>query len=121
MTVNLEIENMGVPSNADIEIDIKLRAQANVTAITAQRKVSRLMLDRVSNLLCGNQPTLVVGERLRWRVPVWLGFPGKGLVGKVGEIDVDLETGEMLFTESLLEEIGKRADDLARRTLPTSE
>jgi hypothetical protein len=117
--VNLELENMATPGNADIEIDIKLRAQANVTAVTAQRKVSRLMLDRVSNLLCGNPPTLVVGDRLRWRVPVWLGFPGHGLVGKVGEIDVDLETGEMSFTEALLEEIGQRTDDLARRTLST--
>jgi hypothetical protein len=121
MTTNLELESMGIPQNADVEIAIKLRAQANVTAVTAQRKVSRLMLDRVSNLLCGNEPTLVVGDRLRWRVPIWLGFPKHGLVGKVGEIDVDLETGEMLFTESLLEEIGQRSDDLARRTLSTSE
>ena len=121
MAANLEIENIGIPQNADVEIDIKLRAQANVTAVTAQRKVSRLLLDRVSNLLCGNPPTLVVGERLRWRVPIWLGFPKHGLVGKVGEIDVDLETGEMLFTEALLHEIEQRADDLARRTLSPTE
>jgi hypothetical protein len=118
---NLELENVTIPQNATIEIDIKLRAQANVTAITAQRKVSRLVLDRLSNLLCGNPPTLVIGDRLRWRVPIWLGFPGHGLVGKVGEIDVDLETGEILFTESLLEEIGQHADDLARRTLLSPE
>jgi hypothetical protein len=116
---DLELENMSIPGAADVEIDIRVRARANVTAITAQRKVSRLMLDRVSNLLCGNPPTLVVGDRLRWRVPIWLGFPGCGLVGKVGEIDVDLETGEMLFTESTLNEIGARADALAQRTLST--
>jgi hypothetical protein len=121
MSINLELENMSLPQSANVEIDIRLRAQANTTAVTAQRKVSRLMLDRVSNLLCGNPPSLVVAERLRWRVPIWLGFPGHGLVGRVGEIDVDLETGEMLFTESLLEEIGQHADDLARRTLSTTE
>jgi hypothetical protein len=121
MTNKVELESITFPHNADVEIDIRLRAKANVTAITAQRKVSRLMLDRVSNLLCGNAPTLVAGDRLRWRVPIWLGFPTHGLVGRVGEIDVDLETGEILFTDSLLEEIGQRADDLARRTLSSSK
>lgn len=106
-----------VPPMADLEIDIRLRARVHVTAFSAQRKVSRLMLDRVSNLLCGNEPTLVVTDRLRWRVPVWLGFPTTGLVGKVGEVDVDVETGEVLFDQRLLEEIIERADVLAERTL----
>lgn len=78
------------------------RLQVKVSATAAQRKVSRLVLDRVSNLLCGNPPTLGGAERLRWRVPVWLGFPKLGLVGRVGEIDVDVETGEMIFDETRL-------------------
>ena len=89
----------------------------HVTAFSAQRKVNRLMLDRVSNLLCGNEPTLIVTDRLRWRVPVWLGFPAIGLVGKVGEVDVDVETGEVLFDQRLLKDIAERADVLAERTL----
>jgi hypothetical protein len=117
MTGNVAFENLEIPATADVEIEIKLRAQVNVTATTAQRKVSRFMLDRVSNLLCGNPPTLIVGERLRWRVPIWLGFPARGLVGKVGEMDVDVETGELIFTDSLLAEIGRQTDALAQRTL----
>ena len=105
------------PPLADLEIDIRVRAHVHVTAFSAQRKVSRLMLDRVSNLLCGNEPTLIVSDRLRWRVPVWLGFPAVGLVGKVGEVDVDVETGEVLFDQRLLQEIAERADGLAERTL----
>lgn len=106
-----------LPRLADLEIDIRVRAHIHVTAFSAQRKVSRLMLDRVSNLLCGNEPTLIVSDRLRWRVPVWLGFPATGLVGKVGELDVDVETGEVLFDQRLLQEIAERADVLAERTL----
>ena len=115
--MQVELGAMIFPNMTDVEIDIKVRAQTQVSATAAQRKVSRLVLDRVSNLLCGNAPTLVVAERLRWRVPVWMGFPKLGLVGKVGEIDVDVETGEMIFDESTLEEMRERADALARRTL----
>jgi hypothetical protein len=116
MTI-VQLEGSPLPAAVDLEIGIKLRAQIRVTAFTAQRKVSKLVLDRVSNLLCGNEPTLVVADRLRWRVPVWLGFRTTGLVGKVGEIDVDMETGEVLFDQRLLDEIAERADVLARRTL----
>jgi hypothetical protein len=116
MTV-VDLELLKAPPSVDLEIDIRVRTRMAITAFTAQRKVSRLVLERVSNLLCGEEPTLVVGDRVRWRVPVWLGFPKQGLVGKVGEIDVDVETGEILFDQRDLEEISERADDLARRTL----
>lgn len=113
----VDLELLKVLPSADLEIDIRVRTRLAITAFTAQRKVSRLMLERVSNLLCGQEPTLVVGDRVRWRVPVWLGFPKMGLVGKVGDIDVDVETGEILFDPRGLEEISERADALARRTL----
>lgn len=116
MTV-VDLEFLKAPASADLEIDIRVRARLSITAFTAQRKVSRLVLERVSNLLCGVEPTLLVGDRVCWRVPVWLGFPTKGLVGKVGELDVDVETGEILFDQHVLDEISERADVLARRTL----
>ena len=116
----VDLELLRAPASADLEIDIRVRARMAITAFTAQRKVSRLVLERVSNLLCGEEPTLVVGDRVRWRVPIWLGFPKKGLVGKVGEIDVDVETGEILFDQRVLEEISERTDVLARRTLSAS-
>ena len=118
--MQVELDAMAFPIMMDVEIDIKLRARTRISATTAQRKVSRFVLDRVSNLLCGNPPSLVVAERLRWRVPVWLGLPRLGMVGKVGEIDVDVETGEMLFDEATLEEMRDRADTLAHRTLSTA-
>lgn len=115
----VDFELLRAPPSADLEIDIRVRTRLAITAFTAQRKVSRLVLERVSNLLCGQEPTLVVGDRVRWRVPVWLGFPNMGMVGKVGDIDVDVETGEILFSQRVLDELSERADDLARRTLST--
>jgi len=41
-----------------------------------------------------------------------LAFPSTGPVGKVGEVDVVVETGEVLFDQTLLEEIAERAEAL---------
>lgn len=53
-----------------------------VTAVEACRRVSRLVLSEVGNLLYGRAATLVVGEPTCWRVSVWLGMPTVGPVGE---------------------------------------
>jgi hypothetical protein len=78
--------------------------------------VSKLLLDQVGNLLYGERPNLVAGERLLWRVPIWLALPTTGPIGQVGTLDVDTETGEILFTQKFLDEITERGNALARRT-----
>lgn len=87
---------------------------SRVTAVEACRRVSRLVLSEVGNLLYGNEATLVVGDRTCWRVSVWLGMPTVGPVGEVGTLDVDAQTGEILYTQQLLDEIGKRGNALAQ-------
>ena len=63
-----------------------------------------------------------MGLRLRWRVPVILSLRSIGDVGEVGHIDVDIETGQMNVTPTLIEEMDARAEALAQRaTSPTTE
>ena len=116
----LEIENLTLPEQAEVKIELSVTSKIAVTATTAQRKVSKLLLDQVGNLLYGEQPNLVAGKRLLWRVPVYLGLPTVGCVGQVGAIDVDAQTGEMLFTQLILNEIAERGDVLAERATPTT-
>jgi hypothetical protein len=113
-----ELSDIALPSQSEVKIDIHLSARLNVTDFTAQRQVSKLLLDQVGNLLYGEKPNLVVGRRLLWRVPVWFGSPQHGPVGPVGQIDVDAQTGEILFTQALLQEIAERAHALALRPAP---
>jgi hypothetical protein len=86
----------------------------NITGVAAQRKVSRLLLDLVGTQLYGACPSLVEEERLVWRVPVWLSLPAVGPIGQVGTLDVDTQTGEVLYSQQLLDEIAERGDALAR-------
>jgi hypothetical protein len=98
-----------------------MTSNVNFTAPVAQRRVTKLMLDRVGNLLYGERPNLVVSDRLLWRVPVWLSLPTTGPLGQVGVLDVDVQTGEILSTPEILEEIANRGDELAERTTSQTE
>ncbi|MEW5985220.1 MAG: hypothetical protein AB1791_01145 [Chloroflexota bacterium] len=118
--MDVELAEMALPAQTEVKIAFSLTAQINVTDYTAQRKVSKLLLDQVGNLLYGERPGLVVGRRLLWRVPVWLALPTTGPLGQVGVVDVDVQTGEILFTQQLLDEIAKHGNILAQRSSPAT-
>jgi hypothetical protein len=92
-----------------------------ITATMARRHVSRLVISEIGNLLCGGEPSLVVGERVCWRVPITLAYPDTGPAGQVGALDVDVETGEVLVTPEQLAEITDYAHHLAQRIPPAIE
>jgi hypothetical protein len=111
----VEMQEVSLPAQAKIKVELSLSADINFTAQAARRRVSKLMLDRVGNLLYGEKPSLVVGEHLLWRVPIWLSLPTTGPLGQVGTLDVDAQTGEVRHTPELLAEIADRGDALAER------
>jgi hypothetical protein len=113
--MDVELLETTLPPQAQIKIAFSLTAQVNITDYTAQRRVSKLLLDDVGNLLYGERPSLVAGRRLLWRVPVWLGLPTVGPVGRVGFLDVDAQTGEILFDQSTLDDIKERGNAMAER------
>jgi len=118
--MGIEVDQISLPVPAEVKIEFSLTAQVNITDLTAQRKVSKLLLDHVGNLLYGERPSLVMGRRLLWRVPVWLALPTTGPLGQVGTLDVDAQTGEILSTQQILEEIAERGNELAQRATPAT-
>ncbi|HOU13274.1 MAG TPA: hypothetical protein PKZ84_09150 [Anaerolineae bacterium] len=114
--MSVEFETLTLPAPAEVRIEFSLSTQVNVTDFTAQRKVSKVLLDQVGNLLYGERPTLVAGRRLLWRVPVWVALPTTGPLGQVGTLDVDAQTGEVLTSTALLNDIEERAHVLVERT-----
>jgi hypothetical protein len=112
----VELERVVLPEYADVKIEVSVSARINVTDVAAQRKVSRLLLDLVGTQLYGEKPSLVAGQRLVWRVPVWLGLPTIGPVEQIATLDVDTQTGEVLYTQQLLNEITERGNEVATLT-----
>jgi len=92
--------------------------QVQVSAFVARQKVNVLMLERVSNLLLADEPTLVQAPDggWMWRVPVDLTFPAYGRVGCVGEVEVDARYGEVRYDDVLLTQIASEAKRLAQQT-----
>ncbi|MDY6876342.1 MAG: hypothetical protein SWK90_09100 [Chloroflexota bacterium] len=112
----VQLERLPLPHTGLLQVDIHLSAQINMTATMARRRVSRVVISEIGNLLYGGEPSLVVGDHIQWRVPVMLAYPDTGSVGEVGALDVDVETGMVLASPERLQEIADRAHHLAQRT-----
>lgn len=98
--------------SAQVDIQLRVSAQVNITPFVARQKINVLMLDQVGNLLHGGEPELLVSEKLYWRVPVLLSTPRRGLVGQVGSIQVDAQTGAVQADDRLLKDIADHARHL---------
>jgi hypothetical protein len=99
---------------AQVDINVHVTAKINVTPFVARQKVNVLLLDKVGTGLLSESPNLVtIGRRLCWRVPVTLALPGRGRLGQVGVIDVDVQTGEVLADDVLISDITRHANQLA--------
>ena len=113
MSVNVESL---APNSGQLSISIELSATVNVTAFSARQKVTGFVADEISTNMHAAEPTLIVGDRICWRVPVILSMPPTGDRGEVGTIDVDVETGQLQLTPNLIQEIERRAEYLATRS-----
>lgn len=109
-----------LPKTGRVQINVSVSAEMNFSAYAARKLVNRYVADEVSMFLRGADPTLVVSERLYWRVPITLSLPRRGRLGEVGTLDVDVETGHLRLTSALLAEMKRRAEDLAARLAPSA-
>ncbi len=113
------LENLSLPEKGPVEIKVNVSFEIKVTAEEARRKVNRWLIDHVSILMGGLQPTLIwTGKQAVWRVPVHLTFPHTGSVGTVGEVEVEVEMGELQNLEARKAEIERCARELAARVPP---
>lgn len=119
MDVMLDETTLARLKGAQVDINVHVTATMNITPFVARQKVNVLLLDKVGTGLLSDTPALLGTEgRLRWRVPVVLALPGRGRLGQVGIIDVDVQTGEVLWNQLLIEDITHHANWLA--TSPSS-
>jgi hypothetical protein len=112
MTVNVE----SLPKTGRLEVDIKVTADVNISAYAARQKVNNFVLSEISYMMHAAEPTLVLGDRICWRVPVVLSLTSVGDVGEVGAIDVDVESGQIHISPRQITEIEARAQSLANRS-----
>ena len=85
-----------------------------VSSEEARRTVNRWLGAEVSMMLAALEPELIVGDSVRWRVPVCLRTPDSGQAGIVGQVIVDVQTGEFSQTPELAKLLLVEARKLAK-------
>jgi hypothetical protein len=113
MTIILEQSTL--PERGVVEIHFNQTFEIKVTAEEARRQVNRWLLMEVSCMMGAEPPSLVVGQRVVWRVPAHFSAPQVGRVGVVGMVDVDVSSGKLYNTAECKRAIEQCAAELASR------
>jgi hypothetical protein len=110
-----------VPTGSRVTLKIEVTTDFNVSAFVAQQKTNYFLSVNAGNMLVAGDPELVIGDVLRWRVPVLFGTPVKGCLGKVGELLIDVDTGDVIVENAVqLEEMLHRAEVLYSGSTPAA-
>ena len=115
-TASITLAGPGLPVGKRLDITVTVSASIEVDAVTAQRTATAWLISEVGNLLIGDTPSLVIGQRTAWRVPALLTSPTRGVIGQVGAVEVDAGTGEVLTDPQLTHDLLTHARQLARST-----
>ena len=109
------LEHYPIPNSGRLELSLNISADIKISADEARRRVNGFLLNTLSYLTLGDRESeLVVGKRVCWRISVNHTLPGFGAIGRIGTIDVDVETGEIQpVSPEQIEEMKRRAKVLA--------
>ena len=87
-------------------LQVSVHVQAEVTAPeVARRQANVWLLEHVGNLLRAENPELILGEQLVWRVDVVLTRPDVGAVGRIGRLELGAVTGKVLSDVATAQEL----------------
>lgn len=101
-----------------LQLDIHISTTLGISASEAKRKLARYLMDNVSMFLTPQRPLLIVTNAnvITWRFAILFAMGPQGILGQVGEIDVDAHSGEILLTSASQKEIETNAKRLAKST-----
>ncbi len=85
-------------------------------AETARKRANVWLLYNVGNLLRAEQPKLMLTNQrqLYWGVDVMLTSPSVGNLGRVGQLEIDATTGEILNNLNVAQEIMTNVQSLVK-------
>ncbi len=113
--MQIEMSPAVFPPHSEIKIEYSFKL--NCTAHSAKVKVN-LILAQELGLFQSGEPSLVIGERPVWRVPVQ--FSNRSIpTTDVGDLLVDCTSGEVLYSPEILAEFNEKAHALAQHSSST--
>ena len=118
--LTITLSGKGLQDAQVLNIQVSVAAEINTSAKAAQRKATTWLISEVGNMLIGGAPQLIISHNAVWRVPVLLTSSRSGTVGQVGSIDVNADSGDLLITHTLREQLLNNVQNLIGTSLPTT-
>ena len=110
------LDHYAIPETGSFEI--RQTVNLAISSKQAQRKVDTWLLLEVSMMMGAETPTLLLGERSIWRVPVRFTAPHVGRVGTAGEVEIDAQSGEIYNPITAKTTLLRTAKTLAKKLPP---
>ena len=110
-------EKNTLPRFRGMKVTFHLEGEINISPYIAQQKVNQFLIMNLPNLIMADEPDFkLTQDGGFWCVPVVLTNPEQGIVGTVGEILVDANTGiiEQQYSTPL-DEIERNAESIAQK------
>ena len=89
------LDNYTIDEVGWVDLNVQLVFELRVSTQTASQTTQRWIHNQLSLHLHANNPTLVIADQPRWRVPVSLHLPQHAPLS-VTTVDVDALTGEII-------------------------
>lgn len=109
--MKIEMSPAAFPPHSEVKVEYSFRL--NYTAHSARVKVN-LVLAQELGLFQSGDPSLIIGERPVWRVPVLFSNRSSAPL-EVGVLRVDAMSGEVLYAPENLAQFKEKARVLAQR------
>ncbi|MEM7534868.1 MAG: hypothetical protein AAF639_22010 [Chloroflexota bacterium] len=120
MSLSVVFDEYSLPEKGEhINLEVKRTFSINLSADEAQKKVKHWLFMDVSMMLAAGEPTLAISRHaVVWRVPAMLYSTQQGLLGEVGRVDVNVQTGEMYNTPECQDKIENATESLMAELPP---
>lgn len=102
--MKVAVSDFQPPERTRVTFRIEVSSEFNISSYVAKQQANRFLAMNVGNLLYAGEPELLLGQKLQWRVPVLYALPKVGKLGKVGEVLVNVDTGDVTFAEMTTQE-----------------
>ncbi len=109
MNGQIALPGLELPTSSRVSVKIEVTGDLNVSAFVARQKANRFLILEAGDQLRAGTPELIVHHVLSWRVPIEYAPSKSGVLGIVGHLLVDGETGEITIAD------GQTAEDLLTR------
>jgi hypothetical protein len=115
------LDNYPIPEQGQVNIDVRFSFELNIDAIEARKAVNSWLLNEVSYMIGAGKPTLALSHQPTWRVPAWIAFPQVSKKNIVGIVDVDVQTGQILYPNETKAKIENYLEQTVRSDLSLPE